>query len=446
MNLPRDSNEASSGAGEATPKKEGDVSLKSATRTEGERQTENDDELELAEPVFRSRPSPVPVSLPLPNNGVSAPKVRNRAPARAEEVTENTRKNMRIEKKNAVNLGSSKFNRFGPRPEVALAALPVSESPADFERLPQGGGGIGGDGRSGRGSLTYRPNKLFGVLNSIYLHSPLKWLDTMDRAGPRLIVISVIPLIIMGCVGWIFFQSLKTGRPSSVVEEQVQKLSATERVERATKAVQELFQDFAGAVSVDSRLRWIIAPDQARAKMETYYGQQRGADPKIVSWSVGSSITGPQGDYLPLTIEDSMGTSTTLVMEETVEGVRIDWENFIGYGDQNWQSYCASRPIPPAAMRVQMRKSEHYEGIYSKEKYQAYDMEHRSGPPRLTGYVLLADRVAQSLADLCKDDQWHAANVWLHFEIEAGIVNIVRIDDLTATRWQDQAVKWKRRE
>ena len=360
-------------------------------------------------------------------------------------------KKNRLEKKNSLNTGDAKFNRFITRPETAMAAHVAvgnskSESPVPTELVGQDAMSFGKLHRTVSAAPAYRPNKLFNVLDSIYTHSPLKWLDTIERTGPRLIVGAVMALIVISGVVWIYVQSLSTNATTASGEKAAPKLSAGERVERAKLALQKLMQDMGNAQSINDRLPLVSSPDQASEKMEQYYGQQQGKDPKIVSWSIGSPVPGPQGDYLPLTVEDSTGTTVTLVMEETDSGVRIDWENLVGFGEQNWQDYCARRPIPPTSMRVQIRKSDRYDGIYNDQKWQAYEMEHRSGPPRLLSYVSRSERVSQDIAEACADGQWHAFNLYLRFETGAGGDQLVVIDGIIPTRWQDRAVKWSRKE
>lgn len=449
MSLPRDRHEASPITGKSSQNTEDDAAVEPVRAPEADVEMED---LELPESVFRRRNNPpVPASNPVPNYGAAAPKDLNPNPEDTKEVKERTLKKNRLEKKNSLNTGDSKFNRFITRPETALAAHVAvenskSESPVPTERVGQDGMSFGKLHRTASAAPSYRPNKLFNVLDSIYTHSPLKWLDAIERTGPRLIVGAVLTLIVISGVAWIYIKSLSSSAATAGGEKDAVKLSAGERVERAKLALQKLVQDMANAQNIDARLPFVSTPDQAREKMEQFYGPQQGKDPKIVTWSVGSPIPGPQGDYLPLTVEDSTGTTVTLVMEETDSGVRIDWENFVGFGEQNWQDYCARRPIPPTSMRVQIRKSDRYEGIYNKEKWQAYEMEHRSGPPRLLAYVSSSERVSQDLTEACADGKWHAFNLYLRFESGAGGDQLVVIDGIIPTRWQDRAVKWSRKE
>jgi hypothetical protein len=452
MSLPTKRHEASPVTGKSSPKAEEPAAVEPDSTATPSAPDSEDADLELPESVFRRRTTQVPDAQPVPNYGAATPKDLNPPPEDTKEVRDRQRKkNNPLEKKNALKSGDAKFTRFVTRPETAFAAHAAiensrSESPVSTDRVAQDHMSFGKQHRTVSAAPAYRPNKLFSVLDSIYTHSPLKWLDATDRAGPRFILGFLLLAIAGGGLAWIYIKSLSTSAQTAGGEKEAVKLSAGERVERAKLAVQNLSQTLAGAQNIEARIALVSDPDRAREKMEKYYGEQQGTDPKIVSWNVGSPVTGPQGDYLPLTIEDSTGTTITIVMEETGEGVRIDWENFVGYGEQNWQDYCTRRPIPPSAMRVRMRKSEHYEGIYNKTKWQAYDLEHRSGPPALTGYVLRSERISQTLNDLCNDDQWHTANVYLRFESGAGGDRLVNIDDIIPTRWQDQAVKWTRRE
>jgi hypothetical protein len=329
------------------------------------------------------------------------------------------------------------------RPETAMAAHAAvdharAESPASLESVDHTAMQFGKIHRTTMPD--YRPNRLFRVLDSIYTHSPLKWLDFIERGGVRFVAGTILLLVIGGFVAWRYYDSLNAKEEAGAV--QVKELTVSERVDRGKKAVQE----FLSAQTVEARVAEVIDPKRAGAKMQEFYGTMKGGEPKVTTWEVGEPVTGKQGTWLPFIFQDAAGRKVTVVIEETEEGCRIDWENFVAFGDMPWQEYCAPprdapERISPKTMRVRMRRSESYGGHYTAEKYQAYEIEHRSGPPKLLGYVERAGRTGQTLADVVKGDLWQSAQLYLQFE-KQGIGNQITILDIVRSRWQDEATSW----
>ena len=68
---------------------------------------------------------------------------------------------------------------------------------------------------------------------------------------------------------------------------------------------------------------------------------------------------------------------------------------------------------------------ERYGGAFTKETWQSYEVEHRSGGPPLTGFASRNGRVAQDLTQLVKGDQWQAMQVYLNFEAVPSADNAV---------------------
>jgi hypothetical protein len=453
MSLPRKRHQASPITGKS-PANRDDAGADGALPgpgTEADRLDDVDD-IELPEADFRRRPTAVPHSQSRPNYGAAAPQDLNPPPPDTKEHRERLRKKNPLEKKNAVQSGEGKFTRFVPRPETTMAAHAAAsnskaESPVDADRVGQANLTLGKKHGTTSAAPAYRPNKLFRVLDSIYDHSPMRWLDFFERSGTRIFVGAFLVLGAAGGIAWLYYRSLAsdTGTVENV-DRDTPRLTADQRVERAKLAVQKVMPAFFNAQTVEARLPFVTDPERAMERMSKFYTGQRGSDPKIVSWSVGSPQAGPQGDYLPLTIEDSTGGTVTVVMEETAEGVRLDWENLVAYGDANWQDWVSRRGLTPVSMRVRVRKVERYDATFTRDLYQSYEIEHRSGPPALTGYILRSERDAQNLARICSTENWHFANLYLRIPSGTEGSASVAIDGVIPNRWQDQAVKWTRKE
>ena len=179
----------------------------------------------------------------------------------------------------------------------------------------------------------------------------------------------------------------------------------------------------------------------APEKMRQFYDAMQGRNPAMAEWNVGEPVAGEHGAWLPFTFKETSGRTVTVVMGEDDKNCRMDWENFVAFGEIPWQEFCRTRPTAPKSLRVRLRRVEKYEGDYTKYSWQSYEIEHRTGAPVLLGFAGRTSRAGQALTDLVKDEQWQAALVYLRFDAAAG-GDHVNIDEVVRTRWQDEMTTW----
>ncbi|HEX2750680.1 MAG TPA: hypothetical protein VHM91_21930 [Verrucomicrobiales bacterium] len=436
MDIPNNRKSSSPITGRSSPKKT-KAAATPGPATEAERK-ETAEDIVINEEVFELPGIQLP---PSPPSKESSGPLRRRRDRTAE--TENAPPpEERVPRKNNLEHRASgqplQFKRL-LRPETIIASNVAAEraraeSPASLDSVDHTAmqfGKIHAYGTPG-----YRPNRLFRVLDSIYKHSPLRWMDFIERGGVRFVAVTLILLTVGGFVVWRIYDSLAKEEESG---PKVPTLTSAERIERGKKAVQE----FMAAQTIEARLPLVIDPDRAGPRMKEFYAA-KGEDPKITNWEVGAPMNGKQGVWLPLLFQDSAGRKAMVVIEETGKGCRIDWENFVAYGEMPWQEFCRSAPSTAKTMRVRLRQVDVYGGAYTQDKYQSYEIEHRSGLPRLVGYVDRAGRSVQRILEVVKGDgTWQSAQLYLQFDTRAGGENQVLILDIVRNRWQDEVTAWE---
>jgi hypothetical protein len=400
-----------------------------------------DDEvdLDIGEEVFRR---PVETITPGPssrekrrpmNNDLNPP------PTEAKEVETRKKRKNPLEKRTGPPL--NQFKRV-VRPRTSFAASTAvdharAESPAPLESVNHESMEFG---KVHYTSATpdYRPNKLHSVLDSAYKHTRLGWLDWVDRIGPRTIIAVVLLLTAGGFLAWRYFGSFNDQAVTVPMDTGV-KINSGDRIARGKQTVEQ----FLAAKTNEVRLPLVMDPERAGPRMEQFYGSMGGRNPNISSWEVGTPIGSSNGDWLPLTFTDEAGRKVTVALGETATGCILDWENFVSFGDMPWAEFCRTKSAAPKALRVRLRKVERYEGTYTKEAWQAYEVQHRSGGPQLTAYCSRAGRFARDLEELIGGDRWQCALVFLRFDpATAGTGDKVVIEGLVRSRWQDEATSW----
>jgi hypothetical protein len=447
MEIPREKNPASPITGkstrpdgEAAPRRE--PPPKSPARAKQPAPEEEDADLNVDDEIFEL---PV-ISLPPrtapkePLKGVF-PDLDPPKEEKAKEV-EPRRPQKKILSRGSTDVAAS-FKRFAPRPETALAAHAAAdqakvENPVPIEKVDLGTpfGKI-----HPQSHPDYRPSRLFRVLDGIYTHSPLKWLDFVDRTGPRILAGLLLIAITGVFVAWRYLDSLKQ-RDTAVYAEQEVIVPTAERIEQGKKAVQA----YLAAQTIDAKQLHVMDPDRAGPRMKEFYETQQGEDPKVMpGWEVGQPLTGQNGVWLPFTFQDSTGRRITVALAETETGCKLDWENFTAFGEANWQTYTSRRPITPTPLRVRLRLSENTQrpAGHPASDWQAYEIEHRSGGPVITGYAERSGRTGQTLASLIKPGTWYHAPLYLRYQTsEVSGERYVIMDDIVRNRWQDEVTSW----
>jgi len=404
---------------------------------------DEDADLTIAEAGFHRSGITITPNPPLrnpPKRASKAPKAPTSPPPEVEEVEtkqkekEKEKKKNRFEKRAAAPL--NEFKRV-IRPQTAMTAsaavdLARSESPAALESVDSM------EFRKARPAAVnpgFRRNKLHTVLDGADKHSRLGWLEWVDRIGP-LAIIGVPLLLLAGvAIAWRFFGAFSDGTSAAPVEDVVQGLPAEERVARGQAAVEALL----AAHTIPARLPLVMDPDRAGPRMRDYYEVMQGQNPKITAWEVGTPIGSANGEWLPFNFTDASGRKVTVVLGETDIGCIIDWENFVAFGDIPWADFCRTKPSIPKSLRVRLRRTEKYTGKFSKDDWQSYEVEHRSGPPVVTAYASRAGRFFQSLQDLVQGEAWQCGLLYLRFD--AGTGDLI-IEDVVRTRWQDETTSW----
>jgi hypothetical protein len=423
MSLPSEKHPSSPATGRAPRPGEGDdVSL------------DEDADLTIGDEVFQRPGITIP---PKPQNR-DAPKGvfsdLNPPPPEVKEVEAKKKKKNPLEKRNAAPL--NEFKRV-IRPQTAMTAsaaadLAKSESPAPLDSVDSL---EFGKVHNTAVNPDFRRNKLHTVLDSAYKHSGLGWLEWVDRIGPRAIIGVALLLVTGGFVAWRFFGAFGGGPSVIAVEEEQKGPSAEERIARGTAAVKALL----AAQTIPARLPLVMDPDRTAPRMKDYYEFMQGQDPKITAWEVGAPVGSRNGDWLPFTFTDAAGRKVTVVMGETESGCIVDWENFTAFGDLPWAEFCRTKPSIPKSLRVRLRRSEKYTGKYSKDDWQSYEVEHRTGPPVLLAYAPRAGRFFQALDELIQGEAWQCALLYLRFDPGTGDLIV---EDVIRTRWQDEATSW----
>lgn len=347
-----------------------------------------------------------------------------------------TGKGAPLEKKSAV--GTQTFTRFMARPETAVVAgLTNGQTSAGgiISRSQATSKPAFGKIRHQQ-ELDCRPNRLQQVMEELWTHSRLEWLDQLGRI--KAIILGSLVAVTAFIILWPYFKEvsrkLVIGSPNAASPE----VSFAPDAARQA-GIRRAFDAYLAAPGIAEKLRWVIGPQRVEFRMRDYYVTRQQTDPVITSYTVSPPVRAGAEWWFTISFVPAGGTPTTVSMKETPEGGLLDWENFVAYGTMSWEKFVAGRPKAPQSMRVRLRLSSDYGGKYQAGEYLAFEVSHGSGPPVLHGYALKDSRSGQQLAALPELQDWKSFNLYLAWEQDAGRPEAVLISDLIRSNWLDGA-------
>jgi hypothetical protein len=78
----------------------------------------------------------------------------------------------------------------------------------------------------------------------------------------------------------------------------------------------------------------------------------------------------------------------TITFSETPEGVRIDWESWVGWSEMPWGAYLEAKPKEATVFRVNLSAVEYYNVAFTDDtKWKSYRLESPDGKHAIYGYA-----------------------------------------------------------
>lgn len=144
---------------------------------------------------------------------------------------------------------------------------------------------------------------------------------------------------------------------------------------------------FLNAATVDEILPLVRDPAVAEARIRDFY-----PDEKIKA--AGLSYFNTQGNVLTLGEVRSVVIRTrdhedrALAFVETPDGLKIDWESWVGWSEMPWESFLSSKPGTAHLFRVNLSPVEYYNFEFADEsKWQSYRLESPDKEHAIYGYA-----------------------------------------------------------
>lgn len=223
--------------------------------------------------------------------------------------------------------------------------------------------------------------------------------------------------------------------PDEELEEPIElpKVMQRNEVDLLSQA-QPIAVAFLNATSVDQILPLVRDQERVRPHILAHY-------PDGVIPPLGLAKFNPTGrvnykdTFAAVSIQTSDFSTRQLAFVDGTDGLKIDWESWVGWSEMPWDKLIESRPAHPVLVRATLKWIEYYNFDFSDEsKWRSYRLVSHDGEHALYGY---AER--NSLLDqrLRPDEKMASVAVTLRirFPENGEARNQIVIEELVADGW-----------
>jgi hypothetical protein len=209
----------------------------------------------------------------------------------------------------------------------------------------------------------------------------------------------------------------------------------TRRTDAAFLAEAEpLTRKFLEACRIEDLLPLVRNPSVAEARMRRHYSAGEIAAPGMVAFNTASEIL-RTGTTSILKSRTRSHDEIALAYVETPQGIKIDWESWVGWSDMSWQQFLTTKPTAGQVFRLVLCPTDYYNFAFANDnKWQAYRLTSPDGGNLLYGYAergsVMNSKLRPSL-----DNQQTPLMLALKFPENATSNNQVLIEKIVAEGW-----------
>lgn len=216
-------------------------------------------------------------------------------------------------------------------------------------------------------------------------------------AGAGLLFLSIVGGVIYSMVG------AKAPVVSEVPapDKDLKPASVSPKTPRSDASVlaeaEPLARKFLDAKTVEEMLPWVRNPELTGVRMRDFYADGKIEPAGMSTFNSGNGLAAKGSLYLvPVQTRDHEDRALAYV--ETPQGLKIDWESWVGWSDIPWQAFLAEKPQVGHVFRVILSPVDYYNFDFSDDlKWQSYRIESPDKDDSLYGYVEKGSLLSQQI-------------------------------------------------
>ncbi len=204
-------------------------------------------------------------------------------------------------------------------------------------------------------------------------------------------------------------------------------------------AAEPLTRKFFQAKNVDEMLPLVRNPDTAAPRMRGFYQEGKIKSVGMAEFNTTSFVT-RMGSALCVQIRTVDFEDKFLAFFETADGLRIDWESWVGWSEMPWEAFMAAKPTTAHVFRVRLSSVDYYNMAFADEgKWQSFFLESPDSGQALYGYAEQGTALAASLKPT-PDVKWIPLMLSLRYPPNATSQKLVIIEKIIAESWVEETI------
>lgn len=158
-----------------------------------------------------------------------------------------------------------------------------------------------------------------------------------------------------------------------------------------------LAKKFLDARRIEDLLPLVRNPGVAEARMRRHYPDGKIEAPGMAGFNTDSLVT-RLGTILSIKVRTRSYEEKPLAFVEVPQGIKIDWESWVGWSDMPWEEFLASKPTTPHVFRVNLSTVDYYNFAFADDaKWQAYRLTSPDETHSIYGYAERGSKVNSSV-------------------------------------------------
>ncbi|MEX1048642.1 MAG: hypothetical protein WED15_03875 [Akkermansiaceae bacterium] len=262
----------------------------------------------------------------------------------------------------------------------------------------------------------------------------------------RLMLIGGATLLALILAG--VFVSMRDGPPQAVVESHSEEDAAVAETsvdsvdplliargdEVFLAEAEPLARQFLEATSVEEILPVVRAPAKTEPRIRGFYPDGKINAAGLSGFNLNNQVS-IFDKVAMVMVRTGEYEDRLLAFVETPEGLKIDWESWVGWSELPWQEFTSSKPATGHLFRVVLSPVEYYNFSFGDEsKWQSYRLEAPDRHYALYGYAPRGSVLSQQVRPP-GDSKRVALTLLLKFPAGAESNTQVEIESLLAEGW-----------
>jgi hypothetical protein len=150
---------------------------------------------------------------------------------------------------------------------------------------------------------------------------------------------------------------------------------------------QPVAEAFMTATSVEQILPWVRDRERVEAKIQAHY-REGEIEPMGLSKFNATGRVSYKDTFAAVTILTPNFERKQLAFVDSADGLKIDWESWVGWSEMPWDKLIESRPTQPVLVRAMLKRVDYYNfGFGDEVKWRSYLIVSPDGEHTLYGYA-----------------------------------------------------------